>query len=302
MIDKSEFDACEALITECRKDGHLPLNIIAEDEGRAFKNDEFIHEANPKKVAKSRVNYLLKKWDYTPISFWENQDYYVQMLVEKLGLRNLFSPICATVHLRIASGSGWSDLNSRADIMRHFKEWEEKGKIPILLYCGDHDPAGFNISETLKKNIEDISKAVEWEPDNLRIDRFGLNHDLINSLGLTWIDYLITGSKKKLKDGGLPDLSNPLHPDYLKRYVQNYKKMMLDHGEDTWIKKCEAEAIFKTPETRRAAEKLCSDAILKYIPYKSINIYNRKIKSERKELVNQIKIRFKKIIAKKERR
>ena len=132
VIDKSEFDDCQILITECRKDGHLPLDIIAEDEGRAFKNDEFIHEANPKKAAKYRVNYLLKKWDYTPISFWENQDYYVQMLVEKLGLRNLFSPICAIAHLRIASGSGWSDLNSRADIMRHFKEWEEKGKIPIL--------------------------------------------------------------------------------------------------------------------------------------------------------------------------
>jgi len=187
--------------------------------------------------------------------------------------------------------------------MRHFKEWEEKGKIPILLYCGDHDPAGFNISETLQKNISDLSKAVEWKPDNLIIDRFGLNHDLIKNLGLTWIDNLITGSKKKLKDGNPSDLSNPLHPDHLKRYVQDYKRMMLeDYGEDTWIKKCEAEAIFKTPETRKAVKELCSQAILKYVPYGSIKAYKRKIKSKRKNLVNQMLIRFKKVITKNERR
>ena len=59
--------------------------------------------------------------------------------------------------------------------MRMFQEAEAEGLQPVLLYCGDHDPMGLHISNTLMKNFQDLSKAVGWDPDGLVIDRFGLN-------------------------------------------------------------------------------------------------------------------------------
>ena len=83
---------------------------------------------------------------YTPVSFWDDQDYYLQMLVEKIDLRSLFSRICDSYRVPLANSGGWADINGRAAMMRRFAEWEAGGKQCVLLYCGDHDPGGLNIS------------------------------------------------------------------------------------------------------------------------------------------------------------
>jgi hypothetical protein len=72
----------------------------------------------------------------------------------------------------IANSKGWADISQRADMMRRFAEWERKGKTPVLLYCGDHDPAGLAIKNHLRTNLRDLSKAVGWSPDNLIVDRY----------------------------------------------------------------------------------------------------------------------------------
>jgi hypothetical protein len=39
---------------------------------------------------------------------------------------------------------------------------EAEGKHCVLLYCGDHDPGGLNISEFLRSNMADLAVAVDW--------------------------------------------------------------------------------------------------------------------------------------------
>jgi hypothetical protein len=41
---------------------------------------------------------------YTPFSFWNDQDVYLEAVVEKLSLKSLFSPICAEFCIPIANG------------------------------------------------------------------------------------------------------------------------------------------------------------------------------------------------------
>ena len=60
-----------------------------------------------------------------------------------------------------------------------FRDNLEAGQIPVVLYCGDFDPVGLQISDTLHANITQLAAAVGWQPDNLIIDRFGLNIDWI---------------------------------------------------------------------------------------------------------------------------
>ena len=72
---------------------------------------------------------------------------------------------------------------ARAALMRRFSQWERKGKECVLFYCGDHDPGGLQISNFLRSNFEDLSGAVGWHPDNLIIERFGLDYDFIESEG-----------------------------------------------------------------------------------------------------------------------
>ena len=253
-LRKGEFDDAEQLITACRKSGALPLDICAEDESRkAVGLQDSLDNPDIEAEAESWIDYISNQVhkSYTPISFWDDLDVYVEVAVEKLDLRNLFEAPCAEFYVPIQNFKGWSDLNGRAAMMRRFAEHEAAGRRCVLLLCGDHDPGGLHQTDKMRKNLEDLSGAVGWTPENLIVRRFGLNADFIDRHGLTWIDNLETSSGQQLND--------PNHEDHDKRYVQDY---IARFG----VRKCEANALVVVPEIGR---QLCRDAILAIHPGRS---------------------------------
>lgn len=247
-LTKGEFNKAQSLIADCRKKGLLPLDIVAEDSAREFTGLEFIDDTGPEEEAQDIVDRISDAHlYYMPISFWADKSNYIQAMVEKIDLKSLFGPIFEEFYIPYANARGWSDLNSRASLMRRFKEAEDDGKRCVLLYCGDHDPGGLAISGFLKPNLADLAKAVGWSPERLHIDRFGLNYDFIQEHKLSWIDNLETSSGKRLDD--------PRHPDHIKPYVYEY---IARYG----ARKVEANALVVRPEAGRT---LCRNAILKYL-------------------------------------
>ena len=250
LINKGQFDYVQTLINRARKRGFLPIDFIAVDKTRTFDLVEMLDSETPAEFLKDwletfkRVHKL-----YDAVSFWEGQKYYCQMLVEKIDLKTLNThektgQICQKYHIPIATTRGWADINQRVDMANRFKESEERGMMPVLLYEGDFDVFGCLISDKLKKNLKDIERATGWSPDNLIVDRFGLNYDQIEEAGLTWIegnDFWITGSGKRL------DPNHPAVKEWLKKYGP---------------RKVEANAIVVKPDfAREIAEK----AIRKYL-------------------------------------
>jgi hypothetical protein len=221
-------------------------------------------DPDPEAYAAEQVSdALLLCEQYSPGSLWDFQKVYIQMWVEKVDLKSLFSPVCAEYQVPLSNAKGWCDINQRVATMRRFKAREEQGLRPVLLYCGDHDPGGLNISEKIRKNLKDLEKAVGWNADNLKIDPFGLDFDFIKKHKLSWIDNLETASGERLDD--------PRHPDHKKAYVQDYIKK---YG----VRKCEANALVVRPE---AGRKLCRDAILRYLDQDSITKYETWLAEQR---------------------
>lgn len=269
-LTKGEFDRAQTLITDCRKSGFLPLNIVAEDVAREFEHLEDLDSA-PETEAESWVYTILSAHErYQPVSFWADLPCYVEMLVEKVDLRSLFSPICQQYQVPIANGRGWSDLNTRATMMRRFAEHEAQGQQCVLCYCGDHDPAGLQIGEFLRSNMTDLANAVGWRPDNLIIDRFGLNYDFITQHRLSWVDNLETGSGRHLND--------PRHPDHKKPYVQDYLRRF-------GVRKVEANALVVRPQ---AGRELCRQAILRYVSEDAPMRYQERLEPWRHQLREEI--------------
>ncbi len=167
------WDAAQRLINECRKTGLLPLDICAIDDKRAADGLENLDDQDVEAEAERIVNYTERApLTFTPVSFWDGLPVYVEMLVEKIDLKNLFAPVCAKYHVAFANGGGWNDINGRAAMMLRFAEHEASGRQCVLLYCGDHDPGGLNISDFLRSNFADLKRAVGWSPDRLIIDRY----------------------------------------------------------------------------------------------------------------------------------
>jgi hypothetical protein len=267
FIDKDEIDAAQALINVCRKNGDLPLDICSEDEKRAAENLEEI-DADPEERAAALFDYIQTAENYyTPFSFWDDLDTYVQTATEKSNVKNLFEKVATEFHIPIANVGGWADLNVRAGFMQRFAEKEAEGKRCVLLYFGDFDPGGLHISSKLHSNFDDMARAVGWSPRFLEIDRFGLDYDFIERNGLTWIENLATSK------GEYP-LNDRRHRDHSKPYVQSYLRK---YG----VRKVEADALLKVPELGRA---LCRQAILKYVPADAPRRYRAKLKPVRLQL------------------
>ena len=263
-ITKADFDRVEALINECRQNGLLPVDFVAEEDARAFSGIEEPDTDSPQEYLGRWIKATLKaEEEYTP-DWWEDETYYIQMLVEKIDLKTLFEPICKQYHVPIATSKGWSPILQRAEYARRFSEAEANGLECVLLYIGDHDPDGLRISDSLRENLEQIqdgkwSDGTEgYDPADLTIDRFGLNHDFIEQNHLTWIDNLITGSGK--------DLASPSHKNHNLPYVQEYLRKF-------GARKCEANALVIVPD---AAQNLCRETIEKYLDSDALDRFQAK--------------------------
>lgn len=159
-LEKGDFDVTQRLINDCRKSGDLPLDICAEDEARLADNLERLDVDDPLQESTRAIEFI-QEWHetYNPISFWGCQDYYVEMVVEKIDLKSLFSPICEEFHVPCTNSRGWSDINSRARMAERFKVWEEKGKI------------------ILSRSSKTISRSSENE--NVRLTRWSCGQRLV---------------------------------------------------------------------------------------------------------------------------
>jgi len=151
--------------------------------------------------------------------------------------------------------------------MQGFRKHAEKGRHCVLLYCGDFDPFGLQISDFIRANLLDLTAAVGWEPteEALTIERFGLNYDFIKRNGLTWVDGLETSSGRNL---ALPD-----HPDNKKPFVQEYLRR---YGS----RKVEANALVTRAD---AGRQLCREAIGKYLSTVGVRQYRQWLAARREE-------------------
>ncbi|MBA7627685.1 hypothetical protein ES703_35152 [subsurface metagenome] len=254
LITKGQFDRVENIINhDLRAKGYLPIDFVAAEESRKFSGVETPMTETPSEFMKRFLEETLECENYYTPDWWDGEEFYIQMVVEKIDLKSLFEPMCRGYHIPIATSKGWSSMLQRAEYARRFKEAEDMGLKCVLLYCGDHDPDGLRISEALRANLDDLA-FIRWgdgergyDPADLKIDRFGLNYDFIVANNLSWINNLITGSKK--------DLASPSHKNHYLPYVQEYLATV---GE----RKCEANALVVAPAQGR---QLCKEAIENYL-------------------------------------
>ncbi len=100
--------------------------------------------------AKEQVGLWMSSYH---LNRWENQPYYPEVFIEKKALEGVFYKPCKYHGVALGACKGYPSLTFLHDAMIRFKEAENRGQKPIIIYFGDYDPSGEDIPRALKENI-----------------------------------------------------------------------------------------------------------------------------------------------------
>jgi hypothetical protein len=85
---------------------------------------------------------------------WENQPYYPEILIEKKALEGVFAKPCAKWDVAVGACKGYPSLTFLYELSERLRDAQSEGKQPIILYFGDYDPSGEDISRSIGENLQ----------------------------------------------------------------------------------------------------------------------------------------------------
>lgn len=158
----SEYAKLSTLLTEARMYGFVDWDFI---EDRVRK---------PKKVAQwdsiqDIANAAVKQYRRDR---WANQEYYVEVWVEKDALSGVLEPITRKYDVTLMVNRGYSSASAMHESAERFIEKEDGGKQTVILYLGDHDPSGMDMVRDIQERMQIFGSSVE-------VKRIALNYDQI---------------------------------------------------------------------------------------------------------------------------
>ncbi|MFZ4707507.1 MAG: hypothetical protein ACOYMF_16025 [Bacteroidales bacterium] len=92
---------------------------------------------------------------------WENQPYYPEIFIEKKALQGVFQDVCNQWDLALGACKGYPSLTFLNEAHLRFREAENCGKLPLIIYFGDYDPSGEDIPRSIQENMRRFGIDVE---------------------------------------------------------------------------------------------------------------------------------------------
>lgn len=154
-----------------------------------------------------------------------HQPSYVELWVEKDALSGFFDE-AANRHLvryNVGRGyDGWSSIREAAD---RFREAAERGKQTVILYFGDHDPAGKGMSVSLRERLGELGAFPDVEECAVTLDdiaRYDLPTDFAKQSDSRTSAYVAKYGRDTVELDALPPdvLRERIRESILARYDQ----------------------------------------------------------------------------------
>jgi hypothetical protein len=126
-------------------------------------------------------------------SLWDNQDWYIEVWLEKEALSGVLYEITNQWDVPLMVTRGYSSISFLHEAALHM---EQVGKPVIIYYFGDYDPSGVDIPRVVEDGIREHAPDVE-----LRLVRVAVNPDQVVQMGLPTRPTKATDSRSKSFQG-----------------------------------------------------------------------------------------------------
>lgn len=154
------------LINDARLAGLIDWNAI---EDRTRNLQRLAHWNSPKEIIES-ASYQYRK------DVWENQQYYVEVWVEKEALANVVGRVANELDVPYFCCRGYVSQSEMWSAAQRFRDRQRRGKTVVVIHLGDHDPSGIDMS----RDIEERLMLFGVDEDMFLFRRIALNMEQID--------------------------------------------------------------------------------------------------------------------------
>jgi hypothetical protein len=164
------------LVSDARLSGYIDWDMI-KDRGREMVSNP--HWDDP-------AEFMTAVAPQYRFDLWEDQETYVEVMVEKQALEGVLIPVCRGLDVPFTANKGYSSSSALYEASKRFLKAAEQNKELHVIYLGDHDPSGIDMSRDVLDRLNlfiNVSLGFqEGEGDLLNVNRVALNMDHIKQL------------------------------------------------------------------------------------------------------------------------
>jgi hypothetical protein len=155
------------LVSSARQAGLIDWEMI-EDRGRATVVPP--HWENPGEIVEAAaMGFRIDKW--------ADQDYHIEVMVEKDALSGVLEPVCRELDIGITANKGYSSSSTMYEIGKRLEYYRiDKLKKIAIFYLGDHDPSGIDMTRDVEDRLLMYSGLSYRVID---VERLALNWDQV---------------------------------------------------------------------------------------------------------------------------
>lgn len=107
---------------------------------------------------------------------WAGQTFHVEVWCEKDALSGVLEPVCRLYHVRYLALRGYSSISAIYDGSKRFRAARIEGKRPVVVYLGDHDPSGIDMTRDVTDRLDTLTHQ-----EGVDVRRVALNMDQIET-------------------------------------------------------------------------------------------------------------------------
>lgn len=183
------------------------------------------------------------------IQWWQGQENYVEVWVEKDALLGVIERPCDRWRVSYFSCRGYSSQSEQYTAGKRFANHNSDGRRCHVIHLGDHDPSGLDMT---RDNRERLAMFAEHD---VEVHRIALNMDQIEELRPPPNPAKLTDSRASeyVRQHGRQSWElDALPPSYIDRIIDENIRQLIDHDIMDARKRQEAEEQAEVRETAQA--------------------------------------------------
>lgn len=165
---KCKYEYVSNLLKKARWQGEIGWQWIIDRSRTTHRNSHF---ESPSDILETAAkNYKLDSRS--------NQENYIEIWIEKDALIGVIEKTCCDLDVLYTAGKGYPSVTALHQAAKRFEAAKNQAKNVYILYLGDHDPSGLNMTDTIRKNL------LEHHHIEVNVERLALNFSQIEKYKL----------------------------------------------------------------------------------------------------------------------